>query len=356
MKRITFVLPSGAKLPCGGYKVVFEYANKLVNDAYKVNIVFPATLLWKERSLKYKIKGILRYFYFKVHTKNYLPHSWFSLDKKISTYWVPTLEEKYIPNSDYIFATACQTAEYVNNYTKKKGKKYYLIQGYENWEFSEERLLKTWKFKMSKIVISKWLYDVGKNIDEKSYLVYNGLDFKKFNIMPDIKREKSIIMLYHELKLKGTEIVLQAIEEVKRQEEDIKIKAFGVYDRPKNLPSYIEYYKSPSQEMLKKLYNQSMIYVGASYGEGWGLTVAEAMQCGCAIACTNAKGYNEIVKNKKTGLLSEVGNYKKLLENILILLKNDSFREELSKNGSDYIKKFEWERSYQKLKKIIEKG
>ena len=126
-KVVTFLLPGGSKEPVGGYKVVYEYANRLVNDGYNVNIILPATLLWKEQSLKEKVKGIIRFFYFDIFKNKYLPYKWFPLDKNIKVYWTPTLEEKYIPKSNYIFATAWQTAEYLNKYSELKGKKYYLI-------------------------------------------------------------------------------------------------------------------------------------------------------------------------------------------------------------------------------------
>ena len=41
-KSINFLLPSGSLRPIGGFKVVFEYANRLIADGYNVNIVYPA--------------------------------------------------------------------------------------------------------------------------------------------------------------------------------------------------------------------------------------------------------------------------------------------------------------------------
>ena len=48
-KIITFLLPGPSKKPVGGYKIVYEYANCLINDNYDVNIVLSATILWKEQ-------------------------------------------------------------------------------------------------------------------------------------------------------------------------------------------------------------------------------------------------------------------------------------------------------------------
>ena len=50
MKIITFLLPAPLKTPAGGYKVVYEYANRLVDSGFKVNIVYPYFLYDIRRS------------------------------------------------------------------------------------------------------------------------------------------------------------------------------------------------------------------------------------------------------------------------------------------------------------------
>ena len=36
MKLITFLMPSVQLVPSGGYKIVYEYANRLAKDGYRV--------------------------------------------------------------------------------------------------------------------------------------------------------------------------------------------------------------------------------------------------------------------------------------------------------------------------------
>lgn len=356
MKIVTFILPGAASKPVGGFKIVFEYANRLIKDNYQVNIVLPATLLWKERKIKEKIKGIIRYPYFKIKKSRYEPFSWFPLDKNIKILWVPTLEEKYIPNGDFIFATACETAEYVNKYRETKGEKYYLIQHFEQWYFSEERVLKTWKYDLKKIVIAKWLEKIGNQNSLKTKLIFNGLDFEKFNVDIGIRERKTnkIIMLYHTLTWKGSSIGLQALKNIKKEKKNLEIVFFGAFERPADLPDYIEYYQSPNQNILRKLYNESSIYLGTSYGEGWGLTVSEAMQCGCAVVCTDVVGYKEMAFHEETALLSPAGNSKLLEENIIKLLEDNNLRIKIAENGNKFIQKFTWEKAYNELRKYLE--
>ncbi|WP_286034272.1 glycosyltransferase family 4 protein [Fusobacterium necrogenes] len=357
-KIITFLLPGESRNPIGGYKIVYEYANRLVKDSYKVNIVYPATLLWKEQNVYQKLKGIIRYFYFKANKNRYLPYNWFPLDKKIKIFWTPALEEKYIPKSDYIVATAWQTSEYLGNYIKKYKKKIYLIQHYELWGCTEERLLNTWKLPLEKIVIAKWLKNISDRLGEKSKLIHNGLDFKKFYIEKNIEKrdKKTIICLYHENDWKGFKYGLETFKILKERYSEIRIICFGAYKNPKNLPNWIEYYYSPEQNKLRKLYNEASIFLGTSLGEGWGLTVSEAMQCGCAVVCTDVVGYNEMAFDRKTALLCESKNFEDMARKIGELLDNNELRMKIAKAGNKFIQKFTWEEAYSKFKNFIEEG
>lgn len=354
MKVVTFILPSAASKPVGGFKIIFEYANRLIKDNYQVNIVLPATLLWQERKIKEKIKGIIRYPYFKIKKSRYEPFSWFPLDKNIKILWVPTLEEKYIPNGDFVFATACETAEYVNRYTEIKGKKYYLIQSYENWSFTEERLVKTWKMNLQKIVISKYLSDKAKEIDEKSIYIENGLDFKNFYIEGTQKKEtNTIMMLFHENeKVKQSKKAIHKFINLKKYRNELKLVLFGTSERPNFLPDWIEYYQMPTKDKLRELYNRATLFVSPSNIEGWALPPAEAMQCGTCVCVTNIPGH-EYVEHLKTGY--KIDKDLENLESEVEKLLDDRRRLlELGEAGNKYIQKFTWEKAYMKLKSFLE--
>ena len=360
MKIINFVLPGGGSLksspnPVGGYKVVYEYANKFIKDGYSVNIIYPASILWKERSFKLKSRSIILYFYARLRKSRYEPYSWFDLNKKIKLYWIPSLEEKYIPNGDYIFATACETAEYVNKYSMKKGKKFYLIQHFEEWYFTKERLLNTWKMPMKNIVIASWLEKISNKLKLQSKLVENGLDFKEFglDISFDKKIKKQISMLYHNSEWKGSKYGIEALDILKKKYPDLKVSLFGVPKKPQNLPMWINYYQNPSKLKLREIYNESSLHLGTSLGEGWGLTVCEAMMCGAAVVCTNVQGYTEFSHDRDTALLCESENSLDMANKLEKFINNDDLRIKIAKQGYNNIQKYTWEKAYNKLKKYM---
>lgn len=353
MRQVVFILPSGSARPIGGHKVVFEYANKLIEDGFKVSIVMPAVLKWKEISFQKKIFGILRYVYFNFKKNRYLPYSWFNLNKKINIFWCLNLSEKNIPKSDYIFATACETAEYVAEYNKDKGEKFYLIQSHENWAMEEKRLYATYKKPMKKIVISKFLKNLIDQYDKNNTYIENGLDNTKFFKIENIKKEKNtLMMLYHsDEKVKQSKKALHILEKLKIKYIDLKLILFGLPERPKDLPEWIQYHKMPKQDLLVQLYNRARIFISPSLIEGWALPPAEAMLSGTCVCVTNIPGH-EYVEHLKTGYKVHK-NLENLYEGLDFLLNNENIIENLEKNGQNYISNFNWENSYQKLKTYI---
>ena len=207
-----------------------------------------------------------------------------------------------------------------------------------------------------KIVIVSWLQEKAKEIGEKTYLINNGLDFNKFgrDIYIEDRNPKNILLLYHEAEWKGFKHGLEALKIVKEKYNDIEVNCFGAFKNPKNLPSWIKYYYSTSQNKLRELYNSASIFVGTSLGEGWGLTVSEAMQCGCAVACTDVVGYTEVAHQYRTALLCESKNKEALAENIIKLIKNKELRKLISDNGYFEIQQYTWKKAYKKLKEILE--
>jgi len=354
-KRITFVLSGPAVRPIGGNKIIFEYANRLASDGYEVHIVVSATILWKEQPLHLKLATAARYPFFLLSERTFSPRNWFPLDPRVILHGVPTLEEKYIPDSDVVFATAAETASYVANYSAKKGKKFYLIQHFEDWHLDKERVLKTWRLPLRRIVISKWLKKIASDEGLDAELIYYGFDFKIFGRdVPIEKRDPhTLIMLYHTVGWKGIDVGLEAVAKVHAQRPDTRLILFGGFRAPVGLPKYVEFHFSPPQPLLRELYNRASILVAPSYGEGFGMIVPEAMQCGCAVACTDIPGH-EIAIQDQAALRSPPGNSDALSESILRLMDDNALRERLANSGHEMVQNFRWERAYSEFKAAIE--
>lgn len=353
MSTISFIFPHPVSGPTGGYKVVYEYANRLAADGHKVNVVYSGSLFWKKKSLYFKLSNCYRFLQMLI--KGYGCHKWFNLDKRIKEHLTFSLNYRHVPKSDIYICTSPYTAMYVKDYPTEN--KYYFIQGYENWGAVTDKMLReTYHYPLKKIVISTWLQEIIENEEnEKCTLIFNAFDFVTFNLIKAIKEKDKykITMLYHTIELKGTKYGIEALKIAKKKITQLTVNMFGTPQRPDNLPEWITYYQSPDKETLNQIYNESAIFLGCSNIEGWGLPIGEAMICGAAVACTDNKGYLEMAKNGETALVSPIKDAHGLANNIIRLIDNDELRYKIAKSGNEFIQQFTWDKSYTKLKETL---
>lgn len=354
-KSICFVLPGRSTCACGGYKIVFEYANRLAEKGYNVSVLYSFFLT---KPVRYSLFRIIRKICFFLPAKvlKLYREKWFPL-KNVKEVFVFS-KKNILKKFDVIVATAVGTAFDLHDLNFDRSKScIYLIQGFENWEpFLETHVIESYRFPMKKICITPWLLEKVQGAGEKAELIYNGLDFSYFALSKPIEERNpfEISLLYHTAPHKNFEDLARALEIVHKKFPNIHVSVFGVFDNPGNFPEYFTYHRSPSKEEHNKIYNDSAIYIAASSSEGFGLTVAEAMICGCAVACTDNGGFSSMVEDGKTGLLSPVLEPEKLAENIIRLISDDKLRISLAKSGKENIKKFNWENAVEKFINVIE--
>lgn len=352
--KIVFLLPEVARLPMGGFKVAFEYANRMADDGYEVEIMLSTSLIAGEFSFKAVIRKWLRFLLYLLF-KEAKPTSWFDLNPKIKCRLVPSLHQAYAPKADVYIATAMQTSIYLNRY-KTNAEKFYFIQGYEFWARGEDALLKTYSFDMRKFVVSKYLQKEVEKSGNSAILIPNGFDFTKFDAILDISKRDSLCLgtLYHPDPLKGFPDAIKSVDIVRERYPNIKLKVFGTIPKHFDQP-YIEYVANPDAETLCDLYNDCSIFIGASRSEGFGFTIGEAMICSAAVVCTDTGGYLETAQHQYTALVSSVGDVEAMANNIILLIENDQLRKELVCNAKDKIANFTWDSSYVILKSEIER-
>ncbi|MDT8838260.1 glycosyltransferase family 4 protein [Paraburkholderia fungorum] len=348
--RITFILTGSGHKPVGGFKVVYEYANRLAKMDNLVNIIHPAWVR-RDEPLLDRMKRSVRYIQ-RAADKSYVPDNWFPIEASVKVLWRPNLCPRFIPDSDIVVATGAPTAEWVDSYGPEKGKKFYLLQHHETWDsIGRKRVDATYLMPLRKIAISRWLREIAKKNGSDATYIPNGLDQEKFFIERELEaRDKTQgIMLYHPLPEKGTGIGIRACEILRERVGNLKLMMFGVYDRPSNLPHWISYEKSPSLPKLRGMYNSASFVVAPSVTEGWGLVPCEAMQCGCALVATDAGGHLEFAVHNDTALISPVLDAVSLANNIELIISNDELRKSIALAGAQYVKKFSWEKSAAEL-------
>lgn len=355
---ITILLPGFTYSPVGGFKIPLEYANQLAEDGYEVHVVYADALKYKNIipfQLWWKLH--LRILLIKWGIKKRSIRVWFPLRNDIKEHVVYTLDYKHVPQTDLYMCTAVDTAPYLNSYPISSKRKFYFIQGYENWGRSDRNVRETYHYPMTKIVISSWLQRI---VSEEEHvpcvMVKNGFNIDCFHLTIPIqeKNKYELSMLFHQEEIKDCQTTFTALNIVKEKFSNLHVTAFGTPARPDNMPDWYTYYQCPSQEEHLRINNESAIYVAASIDEGWGLTVGEAMLCGQAVACTDNRGFREMAIDGETALLSPVRDAQALANNIIRLIEDDQLRYRLAQNGMTYVSKMTLDHSYQEFKKALD--
>ena len=184
--RICFVLPRMAAKAVGGYKIVYEYANRFVEKGHSVSILYLNTNYF----LEYHVPRFVKKAYFDF--LNISEPKWFELNKKIDKIsdYSADVVDKLLNETEVAVATAVRTAPYVAENFKTTNK-VYLIQDRENWDKSDEFVDNTYKLGMKNVVISNWLKEIVDNITGKeSVLIRNPIDLAKYKVVNPVQNRK----------------------------------------------------------------------------------------------------------------------------------------------------------------------
>lgn len=331
--KINFVLPELAQTPIGGYKLVYQYANWFVEHGHDVFVYHK--LGDSNKPIPKLIRQIKRKIDFQ---KSSSTISWFNVDSRIHI--VPGVyKDSQIRNADVIVATAAPTAEFVLKIRQEAGEKFYFIQNFENWgKYTDEMVYDTYRYPMTKIVISAWLAEFVKGATGKyPYVVQNFISKTDFFVSNQTKNRDNIIsLLNHPQVTKRTNFGIEVLKKVKLRVPDLKVELFGAYEVPKNLPDWINYSYQPSVAKLRNIiYGKSKIYLMPSVLEGWGLTGMEAMACGAVPVASNYGGMLDFM-DENNAVLVEKDNCIQF-ENAIIDLLNDQQRWEKLSDCSKLI-------------------
>jgi len=333
----------------GGVKIILGYADRLAKRAHKVTVICPQPTLARG-----KIKGV-PIVYPKRASMNFLKYKpdWVEVDADIK--YVPSYNEKYIPDGDIVVATAWQTAPYVANYSAEKGKKFYLFQHYERlWnEGCNDVDRFSYRLPLKKVVISSCLQEIlKKEFNEHSILIPNPVDLEIFYPAREgYNKNKRICMLHHISAWKGVPEGIEAFRLTKRQYPDTQLVMFG--SQSKQINFECEYHYRPTNDELRGIYNSCDIFLCPSWREGFGLPSAEAMACKCALVTTDNGGCRDYAIHEKTALVSPPKNPETLSENLKRLLGDEELLRRIAHNGYEHIKQFTWEKAVDKMEKLF---
>jgi glycogen(starch) synthase len=232
----------------------------------------------------------------------------------------------------------CVTAEYYyNGYIKPRSAGWKVLSSFESLVIQQcERT----------IVPSRWLLDVYKKCQISTgnmEVISNGIDIptfqKQMNQKTGLKSpaNKTIMICTGRLeKVKGQHILLDALARLKKDRKDwvcwIVGKGSAERDLKKKsrrlgLVGFVKFLGR--RDDIPALLKQAHIYIIPSLQENYPYSLVEAQVAGKAIIASRTGGIPEIVKHEKNGLLFQVGQSRKLYQQVNKLLKKPDLKVRL---------------------------
>jgi len=324
---ISFLVP-GVNIS-GGIAVIFQHANRLRRNGYKVKI---CSLSRENNSDWFPNQGV-EIIYFSNFEKDF-----------------------YNARFDILIATGYSTSFSVAMSNAKR--KIYFVQSDESRFFPEDKKIcniirESYKIKFEYITEAKWIQDWLENeFEHKSHYVPNGIDLNIFKKVAPIEPKKDKLRVLIEgsitIPYKGMK---DAYDAVKNLDCELWIVSNG--GKPKKGWRYDRFFENVPYGEMNKIYSSCDIFLKMSRIEGFFGPPMEAMACGCAVVVGKVTGYDEYIVDGENALVVEMGDVVGARNSIQKLIKDDLLKNILIEGGYKTVRNWSWDTSLNYFKKVI---
>jgi glycosyltransferase involved in cell wall biosynthesis len=184
------------------------------------------------------------------------------------------------------------------------------------------------------VAIAHWLVEDALRQGTPCAYVPQGLDRSLFTPGPvSSARSPRVSVMTHSLDWKGLADALEVLSIVRAARGDVEVVLFGT-EPVTGVGSFTE---RPTRRQVASLLQSSAVHIVASWEEGFGLTGAEAIACGAALATTDTKGSRDYAVDGHTALVSPPRDPEALARNVLALLDDVDLRTRLIGAGQRHL-------------------
>jgi glycosyltransferase involved in cell wall biosynthesis len=173
---------------------------------------------------------------------------------------------------------------------------------------------------------------------------------------------KVIITVSRLVPKNGIDVLIRAVEEVRKEIPDIRCHILG--DGParetlemcvsrSRLSPNVKFFGALPHEEIPKYLQEADVFVRPSRSEGMGNSFVEALAVSLPIIGTPVGGILDIIRDGETGLFAAVDNPSDCARKILRLLKDREFGRSIAEKGRKMVgEKFSWDaisKNYEKI-------
>jgi hypothetical protein len=329
--RITFVLPF-VNLT-GGIRVLLDYANWLHDEGHVVTVMYP---MWP---YAYHFTKRERFLEFRKQLGMTPGVEW--RDVRCPLVRVPFIANRFLPLADLVLATSWPTVDSVARLHPSRGKKVHIVFHHESGTGPEHRICRTYELPFHRIALSAAVRNmVGQRFRcEVHGVVPAGIDCALFFPEPGVRRQNTVLMLYHNDLRKGAEDGIEALALLRRRCSDVAIRMCGTV-RPADLPDWIQFDFHPSDADLRHLYSTSTVFLYPSRYEGFGLPPLESMACACPVVTTAVGAVPEFARDRCNALVVQPCDVRGMAACLEELLLNSALRKQLSDCGLETARRY----------------
>jgi glycosyltransferase involved in cell wall biosynthesis len=328
--KITFV---SAKLDLsGGSRIVAKYADELSLRGHQVTVIeYRQVPPWHRRMLgqaKAALSG--KRVTVEPHHEAHFDGARYEVQRLTG---VAPLPAHLVPDADAIIATWWVTAEWVAALPPSKGKGVYFIQHHEVFDYLPvERARATYRSRLRKIVISRWLADILERTYQQRdvVLIPNAVDHEVFKASSRQRNAVPVIgFMYSSTPFKGTPHIVEVLRQLHETHPEIRCISFGASDPALDgypLPDFIEFSLRPAQDRIPMLYAEADAWIIGSEAEGFCMPALEAMACGTPVISTRTGWPMEGIARGINGFLydyADCSGLRNALDQLLSLSKDD---------------------------------
>jgi glycosyltransferase involved in cell wall biosynthesis len=332
--KVAFLLPGIVRHPSGGHKVVYAYANALVESGHAVHIVHSKRFHGVQAtSMGAKAWAGAAYHLVARHRRP----TWFDLDPRVKVTNSVYPNPRFFDDEDVLVATAAQTAPFVAEVTaRRRVAGAYLIQHFEDWSLNSGFVAETWRLPLRRLVIAPWLAEVGDRLGVETHLVPNAIDASEFSPGPPIaSRPMTVVAMVSAMKFKRADVVFSAFEKIHEELPEVGFITFGVSPIDARSPDFVRHIHTPTRAQLSALYHEARVYLCASDSEGWHLPPAEAMASGAAVVSTEIGGVTAYARG--VAAFSPAGDPAALAREAVRLLKDVDLCSSMALRGQKRV-------------------